>query len=86
MAIAWGQFINGISVYGADPAHTCAHALHASISNNCLRVKADEEIIVDAVEQYGGEWIETMLASGSGDVCFYKAAAIAPDFTNCTEG
>jgi len=86
MAIAWGQFINGIGVYGADPVHTCAHALHTSISNNCLRVKADEEIIIDTMEKYGGEWIETILSSGLGDACFYKSAALAPDIANCTSG
>ena len=84
MSITWGQFINGISLYGADPVHTCAHALHTSISNNCLRVEADEQIIIDTIEQYGGEWIETILASGIADVCFKKSAALVPNIANCT--
>ncbi|GFH61622.1 hypothetical protein CTEN210_18098 [Chaetoceros tenuissimus] len=82
-AICVGQFVNGISVYGIDPVHTCRHVLHASISNHCISVKADGGDINEAIELWGSEWIESMLGNGTADVCFGRASSVAPDPSDC---
>ena len=84
MAVAWGQYINGISVYGKDPVHTCAHALHTSISNGCLWISARGSIINATKEEYGANWIETLVGSGLGKACFDKSAGEVPNFQNCS--
>ena len=33
MAWCWGQYINGIAVYGRDPTLTCAYAFFVSLSD-----------------------------------------------------
>jgi len=85
MTISWGQFINGISVYGQDPIQTCSDALHTSISNGCLLVTAENQGLIDsAIDEYGGGWIEMLLGAGKAAACFAITAAEAPDLKNCT--
>jgi hypothetical protein len=67
--ICLGQFVNGISVYGIDPVETCSYVLHAAISNNCVKVIAEQEQIENAVELWDNEWIENILVNGT-NVCF----------------
>jgi len=35
MAAAWGQYINGIAVYGRDPIFACSHAYFSIRGNGC---------------------------------------------------
>ena len=35
MAICWGQYINGVSVWGRDSILTCAYSNHVAIGNGC---------------------------------------------------
>ena len=86
MAIMWGQFINGISVYGKDSTYTCAHALHSSISNRCLFINETGEgvDVTGAIQEYGAQWMETLLGSGDVEACFAKAAAAPPNYKDCT--
>ena len=94
MAVFWGQFINGISVYGMDPVHACGTALHTSISNGCLWVGADGNYtdddagflraVEEAKENYRDQWVESLLTQGDAMACFKRSAAAAPDFQNCS--
>jgi hypothetical protein len=81
--ICLGQFVNGISVYGIDPVETCSYVLHASVSNNCVSVRAGQDEIQKAIDFWGNKWIEYMLGNGT-DVCFGISSSVAPDPSNCT--
>jgi hypothetical protein len=47
MAWCWGQYINGIAVYGRDPVLTCAYAYFMSTTQRCPYVDCYLQALVD---------------------------------------
>ena len=52
MAIAWGQYVNGIACWGRDSILTCAYSEHVAVGNycvsNCDSIQQSMNVTIDA--------------------------------------
>ena len=76
MAWCWGQYINGIAVWGRDPTLTCAYAQYISIRQGCTK-------------ESNGQWLDDgQMLMGSENDCWANLDAIQkhddpPDWRHC---